>query len=47
MMDDYNAAGLLLGLSSLFSWIGILRYLTFFRKYNVRIKFILKYIIFF
>jgi hypothetical protein len=34
--DDYNAAGLLLGISSLFSWIGILRYLTFFQKYNVR-----------
>jgi hypothetical protein len=34
-MDEYNAAGLLLGLSSLFSWISILRYLSFFRKYNV------------
>ncbi|CAF0966426.1 unnamed protein product [Rotaria sordida] len=33
--DDYNAAGLLLGLSSLLSWIGILRYLSFFRKYNL------------
>ena len=36
MRNDYNAAGLLLGLSSLFSWFGILRYLSFFRKYNVR-----------
>ncbi|CAF3175046.1 unnamed protein product, partial [Rotaria sp. Silwood2] len=34
-MDMYNAAGLLLGLSSLFSWVGILRYLSFFPKYNL------------
>ena len=34
----YDTAGLLLGTSSLFSWFGILRYLTFFRKYNVRKK---------
>lgn len=33
--NNYNAAGLLLGVSSLFSWFGILRYLSFFRKYNV------------
>ncbi|CAF3494029.1 unnamed protein product [Rotaria sp. Silwood1] len=35
VMDMYNAAGLLLGLSSLCSWIGILRYLSFFPKYNL------------
>lgn len=35
-MDFYTAAGLLLGISSLLSWIGILRYLSFFPKYNVR-----------
>ncbi|CAF1087955.1 unnamed protein product [Adineta ricciae] len=33
--DEYDAAGLLLGLSSLFSWISFLRYLSFFRKYNL------------
>ena len=33
--SDYDAAGLLLGVSSLLSWFGILRYLAFFRKYNV------------
>lgn len=35
VVDQYNAAGVLLGLSSLFSWICILRYLSFFEKYNV------------
>ncbi|CAF1466553.1 unnamed protein product [Adineta steineri] len=35
VMDDYNAAGLLLGLSSLLSWVSFLRYLSFFRKYNL------------
>ncbi|CAF2135083.1 unnamed protein product [Rotaria magnacalcarata] len=34
-IDLYNAAGLLLGLSSLFSWFCILRYLSFFPKYNL------------
>ncbi|UJR32798.1 hypothetical protein I4U23_020260 [Adineta vaga] len=33
--DQYNTAGLLLGLSSLLSWISFLRYLSFFRKYNL------------
>ncbi|CAF1320778.1 unnamed protein product, partial [Didymodactylos carnosus] len=35
LVDNYDAAGLLLGISSLLAWFGVLRYLSFFKKYNL------------
>ena len=36
-MPLYNACGMLLGVGNLLVWVGILRYLGFFRTYNILI----------
>jgi len=35
-MSSYDLCGILLGTSTLLVWVGVIRYLTFFQKYNVR-----------
>lgn len=35
--DNYTTCSLLLGLGNFLSWLGLLRYLSFFRKYNLLI----------
>lgn len=32
---DYDVCSILLGTSTLLVWVGVIRYLTFFQKYNV------------
>lgn len=34
-MSSYDLCGILLGTSTLLVWVGVIRYLTFFQKYNV------------
>lgn len=34
-MSSYDVCGILLGTSTLLVWVGVIRYLTFFQKYNV------------
>lgn len=34
-MSLYDVCGILLGTSTLLVWVGVLRYLSFFQKYNV------------
>ncbi|KAL2097279.1 hypothetical protein ACEWY4_006486 [Coilia grayii] len=36
-LTNYNVCSILLGTSTLFVWIGVLRYLGFFQKYNILI----------
>ncbi len=37
-LSSYDECGILLGTSTLLVWVGVIRYLTFFQKYNVRNK---------
>lgn len=37
-LSSYDECGILLGTSTLLVWVGVIRYLTFFQKYNVRDK---------
>lgn len=34
-LSSYDLCGILLGTSTLLVWVGVIRYLTFFQKYNV------------
>ncbi|XP_029917356.1 mucolipin-1a isoform X2 [Myripristis murdjan] len=36
-MSSYDVCGILLGTSTLLVWVGVIRYLTFFQKYNILI----------
>ncbi|KAL6110225.1 mcoln1 [Pungitius sinensis] len=36
-MSSYDLCGILLGTSTLLVWVGVIRYLTFFQKYNILI----------
>ncbi|XP_029011441.1 mucolipin-1a isoform X2 [Betta splendens] len=36
-MSSYDICGILLGTSTLLVWVGVIRYLTFFQKYNILI----------
>uniref|UniRef100_A0A7N6BFL9 Polycystin cation channel PKD1/PKD2 domain-containing protein n=1 Tax=Anabas testudineus TaxID=64144 RepID=A0A7N6BFL9_ANATE len=36
-MSSYDLCGILLGSSTLLVWVGVIRYLTFFQKYNILI----------
>ncbi|XP_063740085.1 mucolipin-1-like isoform X2 [Eleginops maclovinus] len=36
-MSSYDLCGILLGISTLLVWVGVIRYLTFFQKYNILI----------
>uniref|UniRef100_A0A8C4IJS6 Mucolipin TRP cation channel 1a n=1 Tax=Dicentrarchus labrax TaxID=13489 RepID=A0A8C4IJS6_DICLA len=36
-MSSYDTCGILLGTSTLLVWVGVIRYLTFFQKYNILI----------
>ncbi|XP_041641269.1 mucolipin-1a isoform X2 [Cheilinus undulatus] len=36
-MSSYDVCGILLGSSTLLVWVGVIRYLTFFQKYNILI----------
>lgn len=36
-MSSYDLCGILLGTSTLLVWVGVIRYLTFFQKYNVSV----------
>ncbi|KAL3066844.1 hypothetical protein OYC64_016735 [Pagothenia borchgrevinki] len=36
-MSSYDLCGILLGISTLMVWVGVIRYLTFFQKYNILI----------
>lgn len=35
-LTDYDVCSILLGTATLLVWVGVIRYLGFFRKYNVR-----------
>lgn len=35
-LTDYDVCSILLGTATLLVWLGVIRYLGFFRKYNVR-----------
>ena len=35
-LSSYDLCGILLGTSTLLVWVGVIRYLSFFQKYNVR-----------
>jgi len=35
-LSSYDVCGILLGTSTLLVWVGVIRYLSFFQKYNVR-----------
>jgi hypothetical protein len=35
--SNYDYAGLLLGTGSLLAWLGVLRYIGFFKQFNVRL----------
>lgn len=35
-ISSYDVCGILLGTSTLLVWVGVIRYLSFFQKYNVR-----------
>lgn len=34
-LSSYDVCGILLGTSTLLVWVGVIRYLSFFQKYNV------------
>lgn len=34
-LSSYDICGILLGTSTLLVWVGVIRYLSFFQKYNV------------
>jgi hypothetical protein len=34
-ISSYDVCGILLGTSTLLVWVGVIRYLSFFQKYNV------------
>lgn len=36
-MSSYDVCGILLGTSTLLAWVGVIRYLSFFQKYNILI----------
>uniref|UniRef100_A0A7N6BKD4 Mucolipin extracytosolic domain-containing protein n=1 Tax=Anabas testudineus TaxID=64144 RepID=A0A7N6BKD4_ANATE len=38
-MSSYDLCGILLGSSTLLVWVGVIRYLTFFQKYNLILSF--------
>lgn len=38
-MSSYDLCGILLGTSTLLVWVGVIRYLTFFQKYNVSYRY--------
>lgn len=35
-MTDYDVCSILLGTATMLVWVGVIRYLGFFKKYNVR-----------
>lgn len=37
-LTDYDVCSILLGTATLLVWVGVIRYLGFFRKYNVKYK---------
>lgn len=37
-LTDYDVCSILLGTATLLVWVGVIRYLGFFRKYNVRVS---------
>lgn len=44
-LTDYDVCSILLGTATMLVWVGVLRYLGFFKKYNVRAAMMLLFVL--